>query len=129
MRRLAGGAGTRFPARPGPGLGDRRVVTTAQEWEAFAIVKAILHDTVSADRVFIRDAVQYCAIVLDDNRKRPLCRLRLDRIPNQIGLFDGSRERGGSGALVEKTQDINSLDEIYAHAGQLRETALRDLES
>ena len=98
-------SGESEPPQPDDGVADagaRRVVTTAQEWEAFAIVKAILHDTVSADRVFIRDTVQYCAIVLDDNRRRPLCRLRLDGIPKQIGLFDGSREQGGSGPASRK---------------------------
>lgn len=54
---------------------DRQITTTAEELEAFYIVKAILRETVDAKRIVMRDALSYCAILFDDNNRRPVCRL------------------------------------------------------
>ncbi len=107
--------------------GERKVITTAQELQAYDIIKDIEQDVVEPERVTIRDAQSYCAILLDNNNRRLLCRLYFDGSQKYIGLFDGSRHEGGT--LVENRSTIESLNDIYEHADQLRETAQRYLES
>ena len=100
---------------------------TAEELEGYEIVKAIVGDVVDASSVTIRDAQQYCAVLLDDNNRRPLCRLHFNTSQKYIGLFDGSR--ASSGAQIETRHSIESLQDIQNHADQLRETARRHLKS
>ena len=107
--------------------GGRNTETTDEELEGYAVVKAIVGEVVDSDRVVLRDAQQYCAVFLDENNRRPLCRFHFNRPQKYIGLFDGSRS--SSGAQLEKRHAIESLQEIHNHAEQLRETARRYLES
>ena len=107
--------------------GERKVITTAQELQAYDIVKDVVRDEVDPERVTVRDAQSYCAILLDNNNRRLLCRLYFDGVQKYIGLFDGSRHDGGT--LVEKRSTIESPNDIYVHADQLKETARRYLES
>ena len=106
------------------GHADDKIITTEQELQAFDVVKGIAQEVVRAERVFMRDYRNYSAIMLDDNRRRPLCRLRLEGRQMQIGLFDGSRV---GGHLVEQQHNIESLNDIYNHADQIRETVRRYL--
>lgn len=108
------------------GHADDKIITTEQELQAFDVVKGIVQEVVHAERVFMRDYRNYSAVMLDDNRRRPLCRLRLEGRQMQIGLFDGSRV---GGHLVEQQHNIESLNDIYNHADQIRETVRRYLES
>lgn len=59
---------------------DPVVVTSPEELEAFYTVRAILRGTVTAKRIFMRDAQSYCAILLDDNNRKPVCRLRFNNV-------------------------------------------------
>ena len=92
------------------------VVTTAEEWEAFYIIRAILRELVDVKRIAIRDAKSYCAILFDDNNRRPICRLWLSESQKAISLFD-----------TEKTEDrirISDISEIYTYSQRLKATVL-----
>lgn len=93
---------------------DKDVVTTSEEIEGFFIVKSILRDLIGSKRVFMRDAQSYCAILLDDNNRKPICRLRFNN-PSRlsIGLFNGKDE--------ERIQ-MNELDDIYNYADRIKAT-------
>lgn len=93
---------------------DPEIVTTDDEREGYMIVKAIVRDTVSPKRVVMRDAKSYCAVLIDNNNRKPLARLHFNRSIKYIGLFDGEAEE----RLI-----IESLDQIYDHAERLRATA------
>jgi predicted type IV restriction endonuclease len=68
-------------------------VTTAEEIAGFQIVRAILRDTVSPKRVYMRDVQSYCAILLDDNNRKPICRLRFNNTEKLIiGIFNLAKE-------------------------------------
>lgn len=95
---------------------DPEVVTTPEEIEGYMIVKAIVRDTIAAKRVHMRDAKSYCAVLIDDNNRRPLARLHFNRAVKYIGLFDGEAEE----RLI-----IDSLDQIYDHSARLRATAAK----
>lgn len=92
------------------------IVTTPEEVEGYMIVKAIVRDTIPGRRVFMRDAKSYCAILVDDNNRRPLARLHFNRSVKYIGLFDGE---------AEERMIVDSLDQIYDYAERLRITAAR----
>ena len=119
------------PAPQAPGgddpLDDRTVDSDSQpspeELEGYAVVKALIGELFDADRVTVRDAQQYCAILWDDNNRRPLCRLHFNRSQKYIGLFDGTR--ADSGALVENRLPIESVQQISQFATELQETARR----
>ena len=93
------------------------VVTTDEERDAYLIVKAIVRDVVAHERVTIRDGKTYCSVLLDNNNRRPLCRLWFNgKTRKYLGLFDGSRKE--TKVLLE-----GGVDAIFQHAKALRGTA------
>ena len=88
------------------------VVTTQEETEGFFAVKAVLRDTIDVRRLYIKDAKTYCAILLDNNNRRPVCRLHFNREQKYIGLFDKGKD--------EERVPIDGLDDIYKHADRLK---------
>lgn len=93
---------------------DPEVVTTEEEIEGYMIVKAIVRDAISAKRIVMRDAKSYCAILVDNNNRKPLARLHFNRSVKYIGLFDGENEE----RLI-----VDTLDQIYEYSDRLRATA------
>jgi hypothetical protein len=88
------------------------IVTTREELDAYYIVRAIVRSALPVDRVFMRDQQSYCSIIVDDNNRKPLCRLRFNSIKNlAIGIFNEQK--------IEETIKITSLDDIYSHADKL----------
>ncbi len=89
--------------------------TSLEELEAFHIIRAILRDLVSPRRIFIRDAQSYCAILLDDNNRKPLCRLRFNNLQKlRIGFFNDKRE--------EVQKPLDGIDDIYGFTDLLKAT-------
>lgn len=60
----------------------------------------------------MRDAKQYCAILLDDNNRKPICRLWFNRTQKYIGFLDAQKQ--------EERIPIEGLDDIYKLADRLR---------
>lgn len=99
---------------------EAEVVTTQSEIEAYYTIKAILRSIVQGKRVVMRDALSYCAILLDDNNRKPICKLHFNNEANlRVELFDSE---GNS----EKVH-IESIDELYNYANQLIESTKRFL--
>lgn len=93
-----------------------KVITTEEELEAFYIVKAILREVISSDRIAYRDTQSYFGILLDDNNRKPICRFRLNSENNKtLELFHNGKESG------ERIQ-ISSLDDIYNYKSQIQKT-------
>lgn len=90
------------------------IETTLEEIEGFHIVRSILRDIVPSKRIFMRDAQSYCAILFDDNNRKPICRLRFNN-PQRlvIGLMNGKEEEKNS---------IADLDDIYNFSERLKAT-------
>ncbi|MEO5911060.1 MAG: type I restriction endonuclease [Pelobium sp.] len=88
------------------------VVTTDEELEAYHIVKSILRTKVEAKRIVARDVQSYFGILLDDNNRKPICRLYFNSLSRkQIGIF-------GEGK-AEVKYDLTSLDDIYNYSSEL----------
>jgi hypothetical protein len=90
---------------------ENNVVTTQEETEAYLITKAILRQKVEGKRIFIRDSQSYCAILLDDNNRKPLCRLYFNGKKKFISIPQDK-------ATFSK-EEIGSLDDIYNFSDQL----------
>ena len=94
---------------------EPQAVTSVEELEGFHTVRAILRGMVAAKRITMRDAQTYCAILLDDNNRKPICRLRFNNsLKLRLGVFNASRE--------EEQLPLDSVDDIYNFADQLKAT-------
>jgi negative regulator of replication initiation len=90
------------------------IVTTADEIEGLFAVKSILRDTIDAKRVHMRDTKSYCGILLDDNNRKPICRLRFDGSQKYLGLIDDRKK--------EERVPIEDIDDIYNYADRIKAT-------
>ncbi|KAA8485395.1 type I restriction and modification enzyme subunit R-like protein [Arcticibacter tournemirensis] len=54
---------------------ENGIETTQEEAEAYLIIKSILRQKIDPQRIHLRDAQSYCAILFDDNNRKPICRL------------------------------------------------------
>lgn len=99
---------------------QREVVTTSEEIEGYHIIKAILRDTVDPKRIFMRDAQSYCAILLDDNNRKPICRLRFNNNENlHLGIFKEAKD--------EERVSLSTVDDIYTYTNELKAAVTRHL--
>jgi len=92
-------------------LEDSKVSTTDEELDAFRIVVAILRRQLPVDRIVHRDTQSYFGVLLDDNNRKPLCRLHLNGGTKYIGLFDANK--------TETRMPIETIDDIYQFESQL----------
>ena len=90
------------------------IVTTAEEFQGYYIVKAILHDVIDIKRVAMRDQRGFCSVLLDDNNRKPICRLRFNSQQKYLGLIDQQKQ--------EQRVTIEDVDEIYSYIDQIRAT-------
>lgn len=91
-----------------------KVDTTEEELDGYRIVVAILRRKLSIDRIVHRDTQSYFGILLDDNNRKPLCRLHLNGGNKYIGIFDELKE--------ETRHLINTVDDIYQFEDLLLKT-------
>ena len=91
-----------------------KVITTEEELEGFRIVVAILRRKITTERIVHRDTQSYFGILLDDNNRKPICRLHINCSKKHISLFDQHKN-------VHK-EHIESIDNIYDYEEQLLET-------
>jgi len=93
---------------------QNKIVTTTEEIEAYYIVKGILRQKVDSNRIYYRDAQSYFSVILDDNNRKPICRLYISEKRKYIGVFDDQKK--------ESKQEINTLDDIFNFSDQLSAT-------
>jgi len=95
----------------------REIVTTEEEIEGFFAVKSILREVIDIKRVHMRDTKSYCGILLDDNNRKPICRLRFNRSQLYLGVFVQHKK--------EERMPINGIDDIYSFAEPIIATVQR----
>lgn len=91
-----------------------KIITTDEEIEGFNVVKAILRQKVDVSRIFARDTQSYFGVLLDDNNRKPLCRLHFNAKQKYIGFLDKDKK--------ETRYPIESIDEIFKLSEKLLET-------
>ena len=62
----------------------------------------------------MRDRINYCGILLDDNQRKYICRSHFNRSQKYLGLFNADRN--------EERVPIDDLNHIYQYADQLKAT-------
>ncbi|MBJ2250898.1 MULTISPECIES: type I restriction endonuclease [Pseudomonas] len=93
---------------------EEKVLTTLEELEGYHIVRAVVRSVVDAKRIVQRDTQSYFGILLDDNNRKPICRLHFNRSQKYIGIFDEEKN--------ETRHAISSIDEIYEYSDHLKKT-------
>jgi len=91
-----------------------KIKTTEQEIEGFRIVVAILRRKLPVNRIVHRDTQSYFGILLDDNNRKPLCRLHFNGATKFLGLINENKN--------EKRQALNALEDIYQFEEELLKT-------
>lgn len=92
------------------------IVTTPDEIEGFHITRAILSSVVEPSRVVMRDTKSYCGILLDDNNRKPICRLRFNSSQKYIGLVDSQKN--------EEKIPLQAITDIYKYSDRLKQTVI-----
>jgi hypothetical protein len=88
------------------------IVTTEDEVQAFMIIRAIAARITDIHRVTMRDAKSYCSVFVDDNNRKPVCRLYFNsKTTRYVGLFDAQKN--------EERMPISALEEIYGFADRI----------
>jgi len=91
------------------------IVTTPDEIQAFMIVRAIGSKIAPVGRITMRDAKSWCSIFMDDNNRKPICRLYFNgKSSKSIGIF-------GSDKSETKFQ-IDDLSEIFKYSEAIEDT-------
>lgn len=120
--RLKGAVREDFSARPEPEPAEEaqeesdtpQIETTAEELQGFYIVRAILSELVPISRIADRDTLSYFGVLLDDNNRKPICRLHFNRSQKYLGLFDSEKN--------ETRHPIDSPTDIFRFKDEIRRT-------
>jgi hypothetical protein len=94
----------------------RGLCTTENELEGYYIVRTILRPFISPKRITIRDVQTYCGVLLDDNNRKPICRLHFNSAQKYVGFFDTAKE---------ERIPIQELDDIYQYTERLKAAVAR----
>ncbi|WP_185998203.1 type I restriction endonuclease [Novosphingobium aerophilum] len=69
------------------------IETTQVEIDGFNIIRAICSKAVAPERIVMRDAKSYCAVLLDDNNRRTIARMHFNsQSARYLGVFTGKDE-------------------------------------
>ena len=101
------------------GIESDGVVTTRYEIDSYNIIKSFVKDVIDADRVFIRDAKDYCGVLIDNDNRKPICLLYFKNDQKYIGLFTEGKE---------KKVPINSLNGLFLYEDFFKATVIEYLE-
>lgn len=88
-----------------------KVVTTQEETDAYLVVKAIVRGVIDIKRVAMKDVQSYCSILIDNNNRRPLCRLYFNSAQKYVSFVHKDKS--------EEKLPISSVDDLYQHAERL----------
>lgn len=88
---------------------DSEIVTTPEELEAYTIYKVVLKDTIPLDRLFYRDNRSYFNILLDDNIRKWILRVRFNTNGMKIELNDENHT----------VYELNEPIDIYNYSSQI----------
>lgn len=86
------------------------IITTQEEIEGHLIIKAIAAKLIDPNRVAMRDAKSYCAILLDDNNRKTICRLHFNHSQWYIGIVKDKNET---------RHPIDNLNDLYKFSDEI----------
>lgn len=96
-----------------PAVDENKIETTEEELQGFMIVRAIAAEVAPVSRIVLRDAQSYCAILFDDNNRKPIARLHFNGKTKFVTVFGTDKEG--------VRHDVKSVEDIFGLAGALKE--------
>jgi hypothetical protein len=93
---------------------ESKTTLTEEELDAYRIIVAILRRKLPTSRIVHRDTQSYFGILLDDNNRKPLCRLHLNSSKKYISLFNDNKN--------ESKVSLSTIDDIYQFENELLAT-------
>lgn len=90
---------------------ESKIVTTDEEVDGYNVVKAILRQKFDVSRIVGRDTQSYFGVLLDDNNRKPLCRLLFNGKQKYLGIMQEDKS--------VLRQPIENIDDIYNHIDKL----------
>lgn len=93
---------------------SKKIVTTEEEIQGYNTVKSILEGSIDSDRINIRDTINFCGVLLDDNQQKPICKLYFNEPQKYLGLFDDKKN--------EFKVKIDAIEDINKYADKLKAT-------
>lgn len=89
-----------------------KIVTTIDELNAFAIVKAILRTDVEAKRITYKDTESYFGILLDNNIRKWICRIYINTKAKYVIISDENKKG--------VKHSLETLDDLYNLSNELK---------
>ncbi len=90
------------------------IVTTDEELDGYQIVRAIICQKIAPNRIIHRDTKSYFGILLDDNNRKPICRLHFNATQKYVGIIDKEKN--------ETRHPIDDVTDIYKFSKNLLDT-------
>ena len=92
---------------------ESKIITTDEETQGFYIIKSILYDAIDdISRVVARDTQSYFGILLDDNNRKPICRLHFNSSNKYLEVIGEDK--------VSTKYLLSGLNDIYKYSDQIR---------
>lgn len=88
-----------------PAVDDKKIETTPDELQGFMIVRAIAAEAAPVSRITMRDAQSYCAIMFDDNNRKPIARLHFNGKSKFVTVFGADKEG--------VRHDVQNVEELF----------------
>lgn len=95
-----------------PAVDEHKVETTQEELQGFMIVRAIAAEVSPVSRITLRDAQSYCAVLFDDNNRKPIARLHFNGKVKFVTVFGADKEG--------VRHDVNEVEDIFKLAVTLK---------
>lgn len=96
-----------------PTVDEKAIETTEEEKQAFMIVRAIAAEVAPVSRIAMRDAQSYCAILFDDNNRKPIARLHFNGKSKFVTVFGADKEG--------IRHDVAGVEDIFALRDPIRD--------
>ena len=94
---------------------ESKIITTDEETQGFYIIKSILYSVIDdISRIVSRDTQSYFGILLDDNNRKPICRLHFNSSNKYLELIN--EDKSNTKYLLD------NLSDIYKYADQIKST-------
>lgn len=94
-----------------------KIITTQEELEAFYIIRGMLAGIVPIEDIVYRDTESYFGVLYQDNNRKPICRIDLDKKKKQLLIPDEAKN-------FERIY-IDSLNDLYKYKNKIIDVAKR----
>lgn len=90
------------------------IITTAEELQAFYIIKSLLGDSIPLERITYKDTVSYFAVLVDNKVTRWICRLYFKENVKYVIIPNGNEQ---------EKYNLDTLSDLYKLSDNLKERA------